>query len=140
MDRLYEKVAEELVGTVKRYMDNKTDLEDVLLAQERMLLLWECKNWALMKRRLKNSIFELSLELFNKIGDCEKLVKTFEKMNASKVIDCDVEGLLASSMLIGRNSIPPAGFGQSAWYVSPFPTIQMIEALKEEPEPSLQNH
>lgn len=132
MDKLYEKITEELIETTKKYMDNKASLEDVLLVQERMFLLWECKNWISMKRKLETSIFELSLKLFNKISNCEKLVRTFEKINAPKVIDCDVGGLLASSMLIGRNTMPPAGFEQSPWYVGPFPSIQMIEALKDD--------
>lgn len=132
MDKLYEKITEELIEVTKKYMNSKASLEDVLIAQERMSLLWECKNWASMKKRLETSIFELSLELFNKINSCEKLVRAFEKMNVPKPIDCDVEGLLASSMLIGRNSMPPAGFEQSPWYVGPFPSIQMIEALKDD--------
>lgn len=132
MDKLYERITEELLTVTKMYMSNKASLEDVLISQERMFLLWECKNWASMRKKLKASIFELSLELFNKINDCERLVKAFEKMSISRTIDCDVEGLVANSMLVGRNSAPPVGFEQSTWYLSPFPSIQMIEALKEE--------
>lgn len=132
MDKLYEKVTGELLTMTKMYMNNRASLEEVLLSQEKVSLLWECKNWTSMKRKLKTSIFELSLELFNKINDCERLVRAFEKMNISETIDCDIEGLVAHSKLVGRNSAPPAGFEQSTWYLSPFPSIQMIEALREE--------
>ena len=46
--------------------------------------------------------------------------------------EVEIERLFAQAQLLGRNRMPPIGMQNSSWYVGPYPTFQMIDALRDE--------
>jgi len=136
---IYEEICRLTVAAAERYLNDEISLEELLAVEEKMSLGWSYNEWPNMKQHLKNSIFENTLELYNKINDCERLVLSLQKMDKPRVIECNIEDLTAHAMILGRNRAPPLGLEQSSWYLPPFPSIQMIEALIEKPSQDIKN-
>lgn len=154
MQRLYEKIAKELENTLVKYMEGEASLDELLEVQRKENLLLDCKNWEIMRRKLKNSVFELSMKLFAEINECQRLLDIYEKYrkcesgssitvndvnNSNDISECNKEGaslseesLISHALVLARNRMAPPGFEHSNWYLGPFPSNQNIEALNTE--------
>lgn len=132
MQSFHEKIGNQLVEATQRYMNNELELEELLKMQERESLVFEHKKWPEIKTNLRNRVFQLTKQLFSQINECEKYLRTFERLDESVEVDCDVDQLISHAFFLGRNRMPPPGFEHSNWYLGPYPTVQMIEALREE--------
>lgn len=132
MQNLYDKVTSEFTELLEKYMNNEIDIKDVLKMQEREKLVLDHENWNNKKNELKESMFQLTKHLYEQINECDKKIRTFKLMNEEKEYEIDKDTLVSHAILLSRNKAPPAGFESSHWYLGPYPTIQMIEALNDQ--------
>lgn len=132
MQSLHEKIGIQLIDAVQKYMDGEIGIEDVLKIQEKESLLCDYEKWSSIKKQLKDSLFKITRDMFTDVNECNKNIQILEKINESKVIECDVDGITSHSFLLGRNRAPAVGFEHSNWYLGPYPTFQMAEALAED--------
>lgn len=133
MQNLHDKVSRELVDALERFLDGEIELERLLEAQERENLVCEFESWERVRSELKESVFQLTRKLFTEANECEKEIRTFQRLDETAFVDCDVKGLTAHALLLGRNKAPPFGFEHSNWYLGPYPTIHMVEMLRTDP-------
>ncbi|ELA42908.1 uncharacterized protein VICG_00223 [Vittaforma corneae ATCC 50505] len=139
MQSLHDKVSKELLESLEKFLDDKIELDDLLIAQEREDLACRYESWDMMKKELKESIFQLAERLFRAVNECEREIKTLEKLNESKSIECDLEEVSSHAQLLSRNRAPPVGFEHSNWYLGPYPAAHMIEMLREGAEEKKQD-
>lgn len=132
MQNLHEKIGSQLIDAVEKYMNDEIPLEDVILIQEKENLIYKYDKWSSMKKELKESLFEITRDIFTDVNECSKNIQVLEKINESKIIECDLDGIISHSFLLNRNRAPPVGFEHSNWYLGPYSTFQMAEALVEE--------
>lgn len=132
MQSFYDRVSGELLQAIEKYMNDEMELEDVLVVQEKEVLLTEYEKWPEYKKYLRGRVFELTRKLFSDVCEVEQYVRTFQKLDESKEVECDSDALISHSFILGRNRAPPPGFEHSNWYLGPYPTMQMIEVLREE--------
>ncbi|KAM0681740.1 hypothetical protein GINT2_000254 [Glugoides intestinalis] len=133
MQSFHEKIGNQLVEATQRYMNNEIELDELLKMQERECLVFDHKKWPEIKTNLRTRVFQLTKQLFSHINECEKYLRTFESLYKDVELDCDIDQLVSHAFFLGRNRMPQVGFEHSNWYLGPYPTIQMIEALREEP-------
>lgn len=132
MDKLFADVSEDLYKCLELYMDNKIEIDELYEAERKVILVLNYNKWSKIKEELKEDICRMTLELHNKIEECEILVLLYERITQSNTVEIEEDELLSSSSLIGRNRAPPIGFEHSTWFLPAFPTIQLIEALEED--------
>jgi hypothetical protein len=134
MQELYDKVSQELYDAANSYFNDEISLEDFEKIQEREILVLNHSNWTERKTKLKESIFNLTKQLYNDINACEQKIRIFKSISSSKEFEIDEEAIISQAKYLSRNRAPPAGFENSNWYLGPYPTVQMIEALNESTE------
>lgn len=132
MQNLYDKVTSEFTEVLEKYIKDEMTIKDVLKAQEREKLVLNHENWNKIKGELKENIFQLTKKLYEEINECDKKIRTFKQINEEKEYEIDENSLISHALLLSRNKAPPVGFENSNWYLGPYPTIQMIEALNDE--------
>ena len=132
MNRLYQETAQSLLDALELYMDGKITLDELREADELEKLVYGHEGWPATAQGLRNRIFSHTKQLYDEINELDRSIRTAESMNAGKEYSIGIEGLLAHAQMLGRNRAPPPGFHGSSWYVGPFPTVQMIGALRDE--------
>lgn len=134
MSHIIDNLNSEFIESVEKYLNNEITLESLKIQEEKLCFIWEYNRWDEIRKTMKMEIFQLTMKLYNRIGACQRLVDSLEKLNKEEELECELDDIMSRSMMLSRNKASPLGFEASSWYVGPFPTLQMLEALKEEGE------
>ena len=134
MNRLYQEISQQFVDSIEKYMDGRMTLEELKEMDRQEKLVYEHQSWETMARTLRIHIFTHTKALYDEINELDKYILMVDSMCNGKECEVDIDGVLAHSQMLGRNRMPPFGFQGSAWYVGPFPTLQMAGALKDADE------
>lgn len=134
MDDLYKQECEKFVNGIEMYFNGSITKEELVALESNTLLFFELDSWDTIIKNTRNEIFEMTLELFNRINDTEKSISTYAKITDPKEIECDLQSIFEHALILGRNKVAPPEFESSTWYLEPYPTVQMIEALEDDIE------
>lgn len=131
MNQLYKEVSSRLIESVKQYMDGTITLEDLKEADLHEKLVYEHQTWDSLEQSLRSNIFVRTKELYEEINKMDKNIREMDQRCKSALYDIDEDAVKAHAHLLGRNRMPPAGFYNTTWYLGPVPTLNMVDALKE---------
>lgn len=138
MNRLYQEVSQQFLDSIERYMDGQMTLDELRDVERRERLVYEHQSWEAMGSALRSHVFSHTKRLYDEINELNRHILAIDSMCGGQDHEIDVDAVLAHSQMLGRNRMPSPGFQGSAWYVGPFPTPQMVDALKygaEDPKP-----
>lgn len=130
MNRLYQEVSQRFIDSIEKYMDGQMSLDELKEVDRQEKLVYEYQSWETMARALRTHIFTHTKVLYDEINELDRHIRMVDNMCSGKEYDVDIDGVIAHSQMLGRNRMPPLGFQGSAWYVGPFPTLQMVDVLK----------
>lgn len=132
MQNLYDKISMKLVEALNQFLDGEIYIDELLEAQEREQLVYSCDKWEKMQREARSSIFQHTDKLFKEASECEKELRTIEKLAEQVEVECEKEALESHAFLLGRNRAPPPGFEHSNWYLGPYPALHLLEMLRDD--------
>ncbi|EED43489.1 hypothetical protein EBI_26271 [Enterocytozoon bieneusi H348] len=118
---IYEKTIKELEEGIKKYMNDKLDLEELLeLNYKKNLFKNDLKSTIEKEeKRLKQFIFTCIKSLYDKINKIEEKKNILCTIDDA-YIDVDKYELFLYGIFVGQNKLPPQGAETSQYYLPPY--------------------
>lgn len=133
MNRLYKEISEELLAGLHAFMGGEIGYAELKRLGDREALAFE-GGWARTAERKSAQLLERYRRMYDEILKVEECVKTAEQMGRGRDFEVDIDAVLAQSGAAGRNRAPPMGYEGSSQYLPPFPSVMLVDALKDESE------
>lgn len=130
MQRLYGEVAKELLEALKMYCSGEMPLSEVKRLNEKENIIYNLKDWKSKRGQIKEEIFKRVKGLHDKTTELGRFTALAEKLSEENIVEIDEGAVLAHAQLLGRNRFPDPHFSNSGWFVGPYPTLQMLTALR----------